>query len=184
MIACTGVKLKWIAVYPHKLVATLVGNYAGCTMTPYVMAVMGIIGWCQVYYVNTTCNHELHNYICIHALGFRVELVAYKWWMNCRIRLQRALHMVSLAKVCAFLFLLLRHNHQKNSHSVPRSVMFVFELVILPPICNERMYRNGLSHICNHRGLLIQNLRFIPIWFGEFLLPIWLHEINFSQHVM
>jgi hypothetical protein len=152
-------------------------------MTLYVMAVMGI-GWSQVYYVNSTCNHELHNYICIHALGFRVEFIAYKWWMNCRIRLLSALHVVLLAEVCSFLFLLLWHDHQKNSDSVPRSVIFVLELVILPHICNERMYWNGLSHTCNHRGLLIRDLRFIPIWFGEFLLPIWLRETNFSQHVM
>lgn len=150
-------------------------------MTLYVKAVMGI-GWSQVYYVNSTCNHEFHNYICIHALGFRVELVAYKWWM--KIRLLRALHVVSLAKVCSFLFLLLWHDHQKNSHSVPRSVIFVLELVILPHICNERINWNGLSHIFNHSGLSIWNLRFIPIWVREFLMPIWLHETNFSQHVM
>jgi hypothetical protein len=38
------------------------------------------------------------------------------------------------------LSVIVAQDHQKNSHSVPRSVIFVLELVILPPICNERMY--------------------------------------------
>lgn len=132
------------------------------------------IGWSQVYYANSTCNHELHNYICINALGFHVELVAYKWWMNCRIRLLPALHVVSLAKVCSFLFLLLWHRTiRKTVILFPGLWSLSWNLWYCPLSVMKGCIEMACPIICNHRGLLIRNLRFIPIWFGEFLLPIW-----------